>query len=163
LDVDGALKFLALENVLINNDGYWIRTSDYSLYQDAGGRFHVIPHDSNETFSRPESPGGPGGRGRPGRFFACPAGPGQPPEPGAPGGPRRATGARGAPPGGPRREPGAAGAPREWRWIRWWRPTTRTSRCSRSCLLSRRSGPATWDTNPTSPRNGWIGGSSAPW
>ena len=27
LDIDGALRFLALENALINTDGYWIRTS----------------------------------------------------------------------------------------------------------------------------------------
>src|SRR5207302_321581 len=33
LDIDGVLKFLALQNTLINNDGYWIRTSDYSLYE----------------------------------------------------------------------------------------------------------------------------------
>ncbi len=67
LDIDGALKFLALENVLINNDGYWIRSSDYYLYQDLKGKFHIIPHDANETFSMPQSPGrmggGPGIRG----------------------------------------------------------------------------------------------------
>jgi len=55
------LKFLALENVFINNDGYWIRTSDYSIYEDEKGRFHIIPHDSNETFSTPEGPGFGGG------------------------------------------------------------------------------------------------------
>lgn len=65
LDIDGALKFLALENALINNDGYWVRTSDYSLYLDDKGQFHVIPHDSNETFSLPMGPGmGGGGPGR---------------------------------------------------------------------------------------------------
>lgn len=51
LDIDGALRFLALDNALINNDGYWIRASDYSLYEDESGRFHVIPHDFNETFN----------------------------------------------------------------------------------------------------------------
>src|SRR6185295_16896613 len=69
LDIDGALKFLALDNTLINNDGYWIRTSDYSIYEDEKGRFHIIPQDSNETFSRPGGPGfggGRGGRGGPG-------------------------------------------------------------------------------------------------
>ena len=69
LDIDGALQFLALENVLINNDGYWIRTSDYNLYADEQGRFHVIPCDANETFAQPGGPGfggGPGG-GRGGR------------------------------------------------------------------------------------------------
>jgi len=70
LDIDGALKFLALQNVLINNDGYWIRTSDYDLFEDEKGRFHVLIYDSNENFSRPEGPGfggGPGGPRGPGR------------------------------------------------------------------------------------------------
>jgi CotH kinase protein len=49
LDVDGTLRFLAVEKALINNDGYWTRASDYSLYTDASGRFHVTPHDANET------------------------------------------------------------------------------------------------------------------
>ncbi len=60
LDIDGALKFLALENALINSDGYWIRSSDYNLYQSEDGRFHIIPHDSNETFAPPEGPRGAG-------------------------------------------------------------------------------------------------------
>jgi hypothetical protein len=64
LDIDGALKFLALENALINNDGYWVRTSDYNLYLDTKGKFHFLPHDTNETFARPGGPGGPGRRGR---------------------------------------------------------------------------------------------------
>lgn len=59
LNVDGALRFLALENALINSDGYWIRSSDYNLCQDEGGRFHILPHDTNETFA---PPGGPGRR-----------------------------------------------------------------------------------------------------
>jgi len=93
LDVDGVLKFLALENTLINNDGYWIRSSDYSMYQEPKGRFHVVLHDANETFAVPGGPGfggrGPGMRGGPGR----PAfGPGA-----------------GGPPGGPDGGPGGAG------------------------------------------------------
>lgn len=60
LNVDGALRFLALENVFINSDGYWIRTSDYNLYRDVNGRFHLIPHDSNETFRAPMGPGASG-------------------------------------------------------------------------------------------------------
>jgi hypothetical protein len=48
LDVDGALKFLAVEMALANSDGYWARASDYNLYLDERGRFHVIPHDVNE-------------------------------------------------------------------------------------------------------------------
>ncbi len=51
LDIDGALKFLALETVLVNNDGYWVRASDYSIYLDPAGKFHIIPHDANETFA----------------------------------------------------------------------------------------------------------------
>jgi len=67
LDIDGALRFLALDNALINNDGYWIRASDYSIYEDESGQFHIIPHDANETFSLPGGPGFPGGgRGGPG-------------------------------------------------------------------------------------------------
>jgi len=61
LDIEGALKFLALQNVLINSDGYWTRASDYSLYLDEKGRFHLVPHDDNETFRAPEGPGMRGG------------------------------------------------------------------------------------------------------
>jgi len=57
LDIDGTLKFLALENALINSDGYWTRASDYNLYRDEKGRFHLIPHDVNETFRAPDGPG----------------------------------------------------------------------------------------------------------
>lgn len=58
MDIDAALWFLALDNGLINSDGYWIRASDYSLYRDKDGKFHVIPADMNEAF-RPAG-GGPG-------------------------------------------------------------------------------------------------------
>jgi spore coat protein CotH len=61
LDVDRTLWFLALENVFINSDGYWTRASDYSLYQDARGQFHVVPYDANETFNAPERGGRMGG------------------------------------------------------------------------------------------------------
>jgi hypothetical protein len=57
LDVDGVLRFLALDNVMINNDGYWVRASDYSIYQDASGLFHVTPHDVNETLRNVERMG----------------------------------------------------------------------------------------------------------
>jgi len=65
LDVDGALKFLALEAVMVNSDGYWTRASDYSIYQDAGGRFHVLPYDFNETLGSADGRGGFGERGGP--------------------------------------------------------------------------------------------------
>lgn len=70
LDVDGALRFLALDITFLNGDGFWMRSSDYSIAEDSTGRLHVIPHDMNETFSFGGGPGGgPGdafGR-RPGR------------------------------------------------------------------------------------------------
>lgn len=88
LDIDGALWFLALENALINSDGYWIRASDYCIYRDSKGKFHIIPHDANETFQPGMGPGmggpgGPGMGGPPGLFGGFP-GPGG----GGPGGPR---------------------------------------------------------------------------
>lgn len=57
-DIDGALWFLALENVFIDSDGYISRGSDYYLYRDPEGRFHLITHDNNETF-RYAGGGGP--------------------------------------------------------------------------------------------------------
>jgi len=80
LDVDGALWFLALDICLVNSDGYWVRASDYSLYQDTKGIFHLVPHDMNEAFrTRIGGPGG--GRGS--------SGSGGPDGPGGPGGPER--------------------------------------------------------------------------
>ena len=69
LDLESALWFLAVDNALINCDGYWIRASDYSLYRDKAGKFHVIPSDMNEAFRTPQGPGmgrGPGRGGPPG-------------------------------------------------------------------------------------------------
>ncbi len=64
LDVDGVLRFLAVEVALVNSDGYWTRSSDYNIYQDKTGRFHILPHDVNEAMSGAGGgPGGPGGRG----------------------------------------------------------------------------------------------------
>jgi hypothetical protein len=64
LDIDGALKFLALEVAMVNSDGYWTRASDYNLYRDANGRFHIIPHDVNEALGGEGGGGGFGGGGR---------------------------------------------------------------------------------------------------
>lgn len=55
LDIDGTLRFMAIEVALANSDGYWTRASDYNLYRDEAGRFHIIPHDVNEAL------GGEGG------------------------------------------------------------------------------------------------------
>lgn len=93
LDIDGLLWFLALDNALINCDGYWIRASDYSIYLDDKAKFHMLPHDMNEAFRAPMGPGfgfGPGGPGGgpPGRGgFGGPPGGGRPGE-GRPDGPR---------------------------------------------------------------------------
>lgn len=62
LDIEGTLRFLAIDNALVNNDGYWVRASDYNLYLDEKGVFHLIPHDANETFGM-SGGGGPGGGG----------------------------------------------------------------------------------------------------
>src|SRR5688572_4010237 len=56
LDIDGVLRFLAIDNALANYDGYWVRASDYNIYLDPGGKFHILPHDVNETYGG----GGPG-------------------------------------------------------------------------------------------------------
>lgn len=71
LDIDGVLKFLALDVVLVNSDGYWTRASDYSLFRDSSGKFNIVPHDMNEAFALSTHGGGPdrgpGGPGREGR------------------------------------------------------------------------------------------------
>ena len=61
LDVDGTLKFLALDVALVNSDGYWTRASDYNIYQDEKGRFHILPHDVNEGLGPQEGGGRRGG------------------------------------------------------------------------------------------------------
>jgi spore coat protein CotH len=62
LDIDGALKFLALEVAMVNSDGYWTRASDYHIYEDVNGRFHIVPHDVNEALGSADGRGF-GGRG----------------------------------------------------------------------------------------------------
>ncbi|HAK96993.1 MAG TPA: hypothetical protein DCM87_18885 [Planctomycetes bacterium] len=94
LDVDRALWFLALDNVFVDGDGYTTRASDYMLYLDAGGRFHTLAYDNNETFGHGGGPGAPGGFGGPG----------------GPGG-RGGRGGRGGFPGGMGGPPGDMGGP----------------------------------------------------
>ena len=69
LNIDGALRFLALEMVFVNSDGYWSRASDYSIYRDVAGKFHILPHDTNETFAAYPTRGG---RRGPGNFAVDP-------------------------------------------------------------------------------------------
>jgi hypothetical protein len=78
LDVEGVLKFLALDIVLVNSDGYWTRGSDYYLILNTDGRFHVIPGDTNETFSAEGGRGGGRGGRRGGGGGFGPGGPGGP-------------------------------------------------------------------------------------
>ena len=61
LDIEGALWFLAVDVATANSDGYWVRASDYNIYQHPGGKFHILPHDTNEAFqvARQRGPGGP--------------------------------------------------------------------------------------------------------
>jgi hypothetical protein len=81
LNIDGALRFLALEIAFANTDGYWTRASDYNIYLDERGKIHILPHDMNEGFEEERVPGGP--------------------PPGAPAAAGGAAAGRGAPPGLP--------------------------------------------------------------
>ena len=73
LDINEVLWFLALDNVFMDSDGYYSRGSDYYIYKDTDGLFHLLHYDNNETFG--------GGHGPPGRGGPPPGGP----PPGAPG------------------------------------------------------------------------------
>jgi hypothetical protein len=50
LDLDSTLAWLALDNVVVNDDSYWHDGNDFAIYQDVKGRFHLVPHDVNEAF-----------------------------------------------------------------------------------------------------------------
>jgi spore coat protein CotH len=49
LDIDNALRFFALENALINLDGYGSATGGFGLYLDTGGKFHLIPQQAEAS------------------------------------------------------------------------------------------------------------------
>jgi spore coat protein CotH len=101
-NIDGALRFLALEMALVNTDGYWTRASDYNIYHDEQGKLHIIPHDVNEAFEH-EAAGGGQGRGGPPPAANAPAadGRGAAPPPAAP--PQGPPGQAPRPPGYSRR------------------------------------------------------------
>ena len=64
LNIDQVLWQLAVSNVFMDDDGYIHKGGDYAIYQDVNGRFHLIPHDNNESFRfGREGRGGPGGGG----------------------------------------------------------------------------------------------------
>jgi hypothetical protein len=60
LDVDGVLRYLALDIALGNQDGYWKDGSDFNIHLAANGRFSIVPHDVNEGFRSTGRAGGPG-------------------------------------------------------------------------------------------------------
>ena len=77
LDLDNAVRFLALENTFVNQDGYWSRGGGFTLYLDPAGRFHFIPLEAGTVLQYPQvaeyvgrdaggggGAGGSGGRGR---------------------------------------------------------------------------------------------------
>ncbi len=128
LDIDDALWFLAIDNAILDGDGYYSRGSDYALWLDSKGRFHPVARDGNEVLGSGEGgPGGRGGRGMrggrggrggdaggPGGGFGVPPD-GPPPEgrgrggdPGIPGGGFGGPGG----PGGGLGGPGGRGGPR---------------------------------------------------
>lgn len=107
LDVDRALWFLAVDNVFQDGDGYLSRASDFVFYEDPGGRFHILPYDSNETF-RASGGGGPGFGGPGGGFRGRgPGGGFRPPPDGGP----RPEGRPGGREGGQRPAPEGRGSP----------------------------------------------------
>lgn len=64
LNIDQVLWQLAVSNVFMDDDGYIHKGGDYTIYQDVNLRFHLVPHDNNESirFAR-GGRGGPGGGG----------------------------------------------------------------------------------------------------
>ena len=50
LDVNGALQFLALENALMNQEGYGSALGSYGLYLDPHGVFHLVPQGASDSF-----------------------------------------------------------------------------------------------------------------
>ena len=78
LDVDAALRFLAIDTVLLDADGYSSRGSDFVIWQGPDGRFRPLPYDSNEVLG---AGGGRGPGGGPGGGMGGPP-PGFGPPPG---------------------------------------------------------------------------------
>ena len=60
LNVDQVLWQLAVSNVFMDDDSYIHKGGDYTIYQDVNGRFHLVPHDNNESmrFARRGGRGG---------------------------------------------------------------------------------------------------------
>lgn len=71
LNIEHTLWFLALDNVLMDGDGYHYRGSDYAIYMHPDGQFYPLFRDNNEAFGYG---GGPGGFGRGGSRRGGPGG-----------------------------------------------------------------------------------------
>lgn len=78
LDVDAALRFLAVDTVVLDGDGYSSRGSDFVMWEDPTGRFRPLPYDSNEILAAGGGRRGPGGPGGPGMQGPGAQGPGTP-------------------------------------------------------------------------------------
>ena len=61
LNIDQVLWQLAVSNVFMDDDSYIHKGGDYTIYQDVNGRFHLVPHDNNESMRF--APGGRRGGG----------------------------------------------------------------------------------------------------
>ena len=159
LDIDGALKFLALDVALVNTDGFWTRASDYSIYQDEKGTFHILPHDVNEGLGVEEGRGRRGG-GPPrdsirARFLGGQVGRADPvvrADPVAQGS------AAPVVPGGP----GSADVAAAPISTRSWASMTTRRRCARSCSRCRPCVQSTCRTCTTSRNGGSTGKRSGP-
>ena len=49
MDVDETLRFLAVDNALMNHESYYQRGASYGIYADQRGRFHFIAHHATEA------------------------------------------------------------------------------------------------------------------
>jgi hypothetical protein len=49
MDVDGTLRFLAVDNALMNHESYYQRGAFYGMYADERGRFHFVAHHATEA------------------------------------------------------------------------------------------------------------------
>ncbi len=50
LDIDSVLNYFALENAVINQDGYGSKEGNYGLYLGPDGRFRFVPLDAEASF-----------------------------------------------------------------------------------------------------------------
>ena len=71
-NIDGALRFLALDIVVQSGDGYWFHSSDFNIYVDPNNVLHILHHDSNEAFNPQGGSRRRGGERQPGTATIAP-------------------------------------------------------------------------------------------